>query len=49
MSSLRIFEPRLFAPILADPFDSMFRRFMAPMRTELEGNALDMRDRKSVV
>ena len=43
MSSLRIFEPRLFDPILADPFDSMFRRFMAPLRTELEGSALDMR------
>lgn len=43
MSSLRIFEPRLFDPILSDPFDSMIRRFMAPMRTEMEGSALDMR------
>jgi HSP20 family protein len=43
MSSLRLFEPRLFEPALGDPFESMFKRFMAPMRMELEKGALDMR------
>ncbi len=43
MSSLRLFEPRLFEPALSDPFESMFKRFMAPMRMELENGALDMR------
>lgn len=38
MSSLRIFEPAL-----SDPFESMFRRFMAPMRLEADTGALDMR------
>lgn len=43
MSSLRLFEPRLFEPALGDPFESMFKRFMAPMRMELENGKLDMR------
>jgi HSP20 family protein len=43
MSSLRLFEPRLFEPALSDPFESMFKRFMAPMRMELENGALDIR------
>ena len=48
MSNLRLFEPRLFETRLfdtpiGDSFDSMFRRFMAPMRMELESGSLDMR------
>jgi HSP20 family protein len=43
MSSLRLFEPRLFEPALSDPLESMFKRFMAPMRMELENGALGMR------
>lgn len=43
MSNLSLFEPRLFKPALADPFDSMFNRFMAPLRMEMENGALDMR------
>ena len=43
MSKLNLFEPRLFRPALNDPFDSMFNRFMAPMRMEMENGALDMR------
>lgn len=43
MSSLRLFEPRLFEPSLSDPFESMFKRFMAPLRTDLENAAIDMR------
>ena len=43
MSNLNLFEPRLFRPALSDPFDSMFNRFMAPMRMEMENGAVDMR------
>lgn len=43
MSSLRLFEPRLFEPALGDSFESMFKRFMAPMRMEFENGNLDMR------
>jgi HSP20 family protein len=34
---------RLFEPTLNDPFESMFRRFMAPMRTERNLEELDIR------
>lgn len=43
MSNLRLFEPRIFEPSLGDPFESMFKRFMAPLRMEIENGALDMR------
>lgn len=38
MSNLRSFESTL-----SDPFENMFKRFMAPMRMELENAALDIR------
>lgn len=38
MASLRLFEPTL-----NDPFDSMFRRFMAPMRADRSLDELDVR------
>ena len=38
MSSLRLFEPAL-----NDPFESMFRRFMSPMRMERGLDELDIR------
>ncbi len=38
MSSLRIFEPTL-----SDPFESVFRRFMSPMRVERSNEELDIR------
>lgn len=38
MSSLRLFEPAL-----NDPFESMFRRFMTPMRFERSLDELDIR------
>lgn len=38
MSNLRLFEPAL-----SDPFESMFKRFMAPIRMELENGSLDIR------
>ena len=38
MANLRIFEPTL-----ADPFESVFRRFMAPMRLERSNEELDIR------
>jgi HSP20 family protein len=43
MSNLSLFEPRLFKPTLSDPFESMFNRFMTPLRTEWEKSAFDMR------
>lgn len=48
MSNLRLFEPsifetRLFEPTLGDTFDSMMRRFMAPMRLGMDMGAMDMR------
>ncbi|MBU3740583.1 MAG: Hsp20/alpha crystallin family protein [Rhodoferax sp.] len=43
MSNLRLFEPRLFEPALSDSFESLFRRFMAPMQIGLENGSLDMR------
>ena len=43
MSSLRLFEPRLFEPSISEPLESMFKRFMAPMRRDLESAAIDMR------
>ncbi|EFK95566.1 heat shock protein Hsp20 [sediment metagenome] len=43
MSNLNLFEPRLFQPGLSDPFESMFKRFMAPLRMEMENGSLDMR------
>ncbi len=38
MSNLRLFEPAL-----SDSFESMFKRFMAPMRMEADTGSLDMR------
>ena len=38
MASLRLFEPTL-----SDPLDTMFRRFMAPMRVEKNLDELDIR------
>lgn len=38
MSNLRLFEPTI-----ADPFESMFRRFMAPMRIDRNLENLDIR------
>ena len=38
MSNLRLFEPAL-----SDSFESIFKRFMAPMRVQGEGGSLDMR------
>lgn len=43
MSNLRLFEPRLFEPALGEPFESIFKRFMAPLRMEIENGSLDMR------
>lgn len=43
MSNLSLFEPRLFKPTLSDPIESMFNRFLAPLRMEMENGALDMR------
>jgi HSP20 family protein len=43
MSNLRLIEPSLFDPVLSTPFESMFRRFMAPARLDVEGGPLDMR------
>ena len=43
MSNLRVFEPRLFDPMLGGSLDSMFKRFLEPMRMELENGSLDMR------
>ena len=34
---------RLFEPTLNDPFESMFRRFMAPLRSERNLDELDIR------
>lgn len=42
MSNLRRFEPRLFEPVLGEPFESIFKRFMAPLRMEIENGSLDM-------
>jgi len=38
MSNLRLFEP-----VLNDSLESMFKRFMAPMRLELDNGPLEMR------
>lgn len=38
MSNLRLFEPAL-----GDSFESMFKRFMAPMRMEFDSGALEMK------
>lgn len=38
MSNLRLFEPAL-----SDSFESMFKRFMAPMRVDADTGSLDMR------
>lgn len=43
MSSIRLFEPRMFEPMLSDSLESMFKRFMTPMRMDFESGALDMR------
>jgi HSP20 family protein len=34
---------RLFEPALSDPFETIFKRFMAPVRLEMENGSLDMR------
>jgi HSP20 family protein len=34
---------RLFQPVMNDSLESMFKRFMAPMRLELENGSLEMR------
>jgi HSP20 family protein len=38
MSNLRLFEP-----VMNDSLESMFKRFMAPMRLELDNGSLEMR------
>ena len=38
MSNLRIFDP-----VVNDPFESMFRRFLSPIRMEMDNGALEMR------
>jgi len=38
MSNLRVFDP-----VFSDPFDSMFKRFLAPMRLDLENGNSEMR------
>lgn len=38
MSNLRLFEPAI-----NDSFESMFKRFMAPLRTEIDNGSLEMR------
>lgn len=43
MSNLSLFEPRIFKTALSDPFDSMMKRFMVPMRLDMESGAFDMR------
>lgn len=43
MRNLSLFEPHLFKPVLGDPLDAMFNRFIAPLRSEWENGALDMR------
>lgn len=43
MSNLRLSEPSLFDPALSTPFESMFRRFMSPMRLDVDNGSLDMR------
>ena len=43
MSNLSLFEPRLFEPMLSDPFEPMFRRFMEPMRKMMENGSLDIK------
>lgn len=43
MSNLQLFEPRLFDPVLVDPFELMSSRFMAPMRKLMEDGSLDIR------
>ena len=34
---------RVFEPTLSDPFETMFKRFMAPVRLEMESGPLDIR------
>lgn len=36
-------NPRTFEPTVGDAFESLFKRFMAPQRVELEGGSLAMR------
>jgi HSP20 family protein len=43
MSNLSVFQPRLFEPTFGDSFDSLFKRFMAPVRLEMENGGLDIR------
>lgn len=43
MSNLSLFEPRIFDPVLVDPFELMSSRFMAPMRKLMEDGSLDIR------
>ena len=43
MSNLQLFEPRLFDPVLVDPFELMSSRFMAPMRKLMDDGSLDIR------
>src|ERR1035437_4125910 len=43
MSNLQLFEPRIFDPVLVDPFELMSSRFMAPMRKLMEDGSLDIR------
>jgi HSP20 family protein len=38
MSNLRLFDP-----VVNDPFESMFRRFLAPIRMEMDNGGLEMR------
>lgn len=43
MSNLQLFEPRLFDPVLVDPFELVSSRFMAPMRKLMGDGSLDIR------
>ena len=43
MSNLRLLDTRLMDPVFGDPFESMFRRFLEPLRMDMETRAIDMR------
>lgn len=43
MSNLRLLDTRLMDPVFGDPLESMFRRFMEPLRADMESRAIDMR------
>lgn len=48
MSSIRLFEPRMlepriFDPLMTDAFDTMFRRFLTPLRFDMPSPVEEMR------